>query len=374
MSMSEIKKAESFSHHIEASLQDGLLTEKELDVLLEWAHDDGLSVEEAEHLIFTTALSQGAVIEPFEVRRLRELVEIAAPDSVLGTSSQALLRRLTEEHYKNTKLASPQAHIDMLLARCLTEAKVWEEESLKKRIGQRLQAAGSDHRISQDTWRQIYQDMRREIGTGTGEISDLKAIFFDCRHELKIDIAEPPPPVPVTPPPPAAVKKTAPAPPKEPVPSSPGALSSFIRLILISLIVAVLVFFALMLWNRSTSPSGTGSVSIEVPLCDGACAAELQTRIIALQQVTRPIDAKVGPMLEQVWMTCNPYRSLPNQQLKDEAVRRYHGWKYCNDAVIARLYEERAGQVGDCNELVHCLSFTRKNICQAAQAQKKCST
>jgi hypothetical protein len=366
---------DEFIRYVSGALRDGLLSEQEWSVELDSAASFDLAPEEAERLVIEECIKQGAVIEHFETQKLRQLMEIAAPDRVLDSAVRALLRRVIEERYRHTRLPNLQAHLDRLLADRSTEAKVWEEGPLKQKIGERLNAeAGLGRRVGREAWRRIYHETLKEIGASAGVTPDLVSLFFDCRREFGIVIAEPeaPPPLPPIKEPvgerearKAEVSEGAPA-------RRPSALRSFAMVVLISLVVAVLVFFVLM-FISGRAGSEEGSASVEIQPLDNAGTAQLGDWIGALQRAPSPMDESVPALLDKIWGTCNPYLSRPD---RNEAEKENRDWTLCRDEAIIRTYEERARQAGSreaCVDLARCLAFApRSASCRNAQKSRGC--
>jgi hypothetical protein len=375
--MPESNGPEEFIRYVDGSLRDGLLTEQEWSVTLDSAASFGLSVTEAEHQVIQRCIEQGAVIEHFEVQKLRELREIAAPDRVLDSATRALLKRILEERYRHARLPNLQTHLDGLLADLSTKARVWEEEPLKQKIGERLNTeAGLGRRVGKEAWRRIYHETLKEIGASEGGAPDLVSLFFDCRRELGIVIAEPEPPAPPPLPPINELTREREAGKVEVSDGPPArrlsALRSFAMVVLISLLVAVFVFFALMLISgRGGAEKGVGGVEIQ-PL-DNTSTAQLGDWIGALQRTPSPMDENVPALLEKIWETCNRYLSLPD---RNEAEKENRNWALCRDAVIIRTYEERARKADSreaCTDLARCLAFAPQNAsCGKTQNRLGC--
>jgi hypothetical protein len=342
--MARMKGSEDLADYlgyIDGALRDGLLSEGEWTIKMESAPSYNLSAEQAERLVVERCVEQGAVIEHFEIQKLRDLIAIAAPDRVLEASIQVLLRRLAEERYRHTKLPSPQAHVDQLVGERLSEAKLREEKPLRQKISERLHtAAGPGRSIRREEWRRIYSGTLQELGISGGDISsDLVGLFLDCRRELGIEIAEPePPPEPAHP---------APPPKKEPLPrqpvvnepsETPSALASLGKLVLISLVVAVLVFFFLKFLDRGMgSAADRSSIEIPIPPCDDECVKNLQTWTAELEQDP---SSKV---LDLAVKKCERYLNLL-EAVGREAKDENSSWELCEHPVIVEEFQKRSGQ------------------------------
>lgn len=339
--MSADKGPEDFLRDVNRALKDGLLSEGEWTVKMGEASSYSLSPEQAELLVIERCVEQGAVIEHFEIQKLRDLIAIAAPDKVLAASVQDLLRRLAEERYRHTKLADPQAHVDRLVGERLSEANLRKEELLRQKISERLlAAAGQSRSIRIEDYRRTYREMLQELGiSGSLSSSDLVGIFLDCRHGLGIDIAEPEPIPPPPPPPPPTVKrapgKTVPKPVEH-----PPIWVSLGKLLLLSLAVAVLVYFLLLrYYGREGGSAEERSISLDNPSCDGECETNLQIWIEELQEVGPSERARV---VAQIVNACDPYLILPAEEMKSAAREADPDWELCDSSMIQEAYQAKA--------------------------------
>lgn len=336
--MPEIKDVEGFVRDIDGALTDGHLSEEDWHIKLAAAPSYNLSAEQAERLIIERCVEQGAVIEHFEIQKLRELIVIAVPDKVLEASVQALLRRFAEERYRLTKLARPQAHVDRLVDERLDEAKLREEKPLRQKITERLHAAaGPGRSLRIEDWRRIYSGTLEELGISGGETSDLVGLFLDCRRELGIDIAkfQPEPEIP-EPQPPVLEKLPLLPEPDEPSGSS-SVLASLGKLVLISLVVAVLVFLLLRFLDREAGSADGSSVAVPYPRCDDDCAINLQRWTAELQQ------APSSEALEGALQECDPYLGW-EEAIRRDAKEKDADWKLCEFSMIVEEFKKRSGQ------------------------------
>lgn len=334
-SMSELTPHKSFLGYIDGALKDCILSEGEWTVKLEAAADYGLSNEQAERMVVERCVEQGAVIERFEIRKLRDLIKIAAPDRVLEDSVQALLRRLTEERYHSSRPVGSdiKKRVARLVDDRLKEAGLHEEKELRQKIGKRLrQAAKPGHSIKVEEWRRIYGETLEELGLAGGETSDLVGLFFECRRDLGIEIAGPEPPTQPPPNPPPIRPRSGQL--VEPPKPRPPVLTSLFGLVLVCLAVAVLVFFLLKFVNRGAGPGDGASIT---PPCDDECTQNLETWTATLPQDP---SSKVRAV-----STCEPYLSLSDEQLKRIARKEYPGWEWCDSQVILDAYQ--SGQPND---------------------------
>ena len=251
---------------------------------------------------------------------------------MLEASVQALLRCLAEERYRHTRLQSPQAHVDRLVGERLGEAKLREEKPLRQKISERLHAAaGTGRSLRMEDWRRIYSGTLQELGFLGGETSDLVGLFLDCRRELGIEIAEPEPEIPAPQPSLEDKRPHTPQPVDEPSESS-SVLASLGKLVLISLVVAVLVFLLLKFIDRTRGAADGGSIPLGSQ-CDGECETNLRAW---------NAGERAGLTLTEIVSACNPYLSLPAEEMKRDAKAEDSDWELCESPVILQAY--RAGK------------------------------